>query len=128
MASIRTKLISAFLLTLLVVTLVSTVLVTPVAADTETGSPTVIGRWHLDSIAASDDSVITPDAVGYNAGILGGETEPSLVDGKFDKALSFDGTGFVYVAINFVIGFPPSSQPIYQSISPKLNIQNEIKT
>jgi hypothetical protein len=127
MASIRTKLVSAFLLTLLSVTLVSTVLVAPVAADTKTGSATTIGKWHLDSIAASDDNVITPDSVGYNVGILGGETEPALVEGKFDKALSFDGTGFVYVAINFVIGFPPSSQPIYQSISPQLNIQNQIK-
>lgn len=47
--------------------------------------------WHLDEIQ-------TPDATGNgNFGILGGNPPPTLVEGKFGKALSFDGNNFVYV-------------------------------
>ncbi len=50
-----------------------------------------------------------------------------LVDGRFDKALSFSGANFVYLPISFLVGFPPTPQPIYVPISPTLNAQNQIK-
>ena len=50
-----------------------------------------------------------------------------LVEGKFGKALSFDGSNGVYVPIRFLVGFPPSPQPIYIPVSTSLDIQKEIK-
>src|SRR4030042_1739478 len=47
---------------------------------------------------------------------------PALVDGKFDKAMEFDGSNGVYVPIRFLVGFPPSPQPIYVPISTSLGI------
>lgn len=58
---------------------------------------------------------------------MGGEPEAALVDGQFDKALSFNGVNFVYVPINFLVGFPPSAQPILIPINNALNIQTQIK-
>ncbi len=50
-----------------------------------------IALWHFDE-------VYTPDALDENnIGILGGSPPPVLVEGKFGKALSFDGENFVYV-------------------------------
>ncbi len=123
----KPKATSRIVLTLLALMLVSTGLLSSVAAETTTGSATTIGLWHLDSIAASGDNVVTLDSVGQNAGILGGTTDPAIVEGKFDEAMSFDGNNFVYVPIKFLIGFPPSAQPIYQQISPQLDIQSQIK-
>jgi hypothetical protein len=123
----RHKLFSTVTLTLLTFTLLSTALICPVFAQTTTGSATTIGLWHLNEIAASGDNVVTLDSVGQNAGIIGGTTDPTIVNGKFDEAMSFDGNNFVYVPIKFLIGFPPSAQPIYQPISPQLDIQNQIK-
>ena len=86
-----------------------------------------VGLWHLDEVKPADYMEITPDAMGYNNGILGGETHPTLVEGKFGKALSFDVTSFVYVPISFLVGFPPTPEPIYIPISPNLDIQKELK-
>lgn len=86
-----------------------------------------VGLWHLDEVKPNDYMEITPDAMGYNNGILGGETHPILVEGKFGKALSFDATSFVYVPISFLVGFPPTPEPIYIPVSPNLNIQKELK-
>jgi len=97
------------------------------SASTTTGNPTIVGLWHLDKIEPSGDSVVTPDAASYNNGILGGDPQPPLVNGKFDKAISFDGVSFVYVPIDFLVGFPPAPQPIHIPISTSLNIQNQIK-
>lgn len=50
-----------------------------------------LALWHFDQIQ-------TPDATGNdNVGILGGDPPPMPVEGKFGKALSFDGNNFVYV-------------------------------
>jgi hypothetical protein len=97
------------------------------SASTTTGPATVVGQWHLDKIQSSGDTVVTPDTVSYNNGILGGEPEAALVNGKFDKALSFNGINFVYVPINFLVGFPPSAKPILIPINDALNIQTQIK-
>jgi hypothetical protein len=86
-----------------------------------------VGLWHFDEVQPADYMEITPEATGYNHGTLGGENHPILVDGKFGKALSFDVTGFVYVPITFLVGFPPTPEPIYIPVSPNLNIQKELK-
>jgi uncharacterized protein (UPF0333 family) len=41
--------------------------------------------------------------------------------------MSFDGNNGVYVPIRFLVGFPPSPQPIYIPISTSLDIPKEIK-
>ena len=87
----------------------------------------VVGLWHLDEIEADEYMEITPDAMGYNHGTLGGEPPPTLVEGKFGKALSFNKSGFIYVPIAFLVGFPPTPEPIYIPVSPNLDIQKELK-
>ena len=82
-----------------------------------------VGLWHLDEITPEGYSSITPDAVGYNHGTVGGNA--TLVDGKFGKALQCDISGFVYVPIAFLVGFPPTPEPIYIPVSPNLDIQKE---
>ena len=86
-----------------------------------------VGYWPLDVVQSSGYNVITPDSTGVNPGIVAGNPEPTLVDGKFDKALQFNGQNFVYIPIKFVVGFPPTPQPIYIPISPKLDIQKYIE-
>ncbi len=108
-------------------TLVSVAFADSASASTTIGNPTLVGLWHLDKIEASGDNVVTPDSASYNNGILGGDPHPALVDGEFDKALSFDGVGFVYVPIDFLVGFPPAPTPIHIPISTSLNIQTQIK-
>ncbi len=122
----QSKSAAVFTLTILAIGILSAVFAAPAIAKT-TGGSVALGLWHLDKTNASGDSVVTLDSVGQNAGVLGGPTEPSLVTGMFDKALSFSGSNFVYVPISFLIGFPPTPQPIYIPISPALNVQNQIK-
>ena len=86
-----------------------------------------VGLWHLDEIQPDGYREITPDAMGYNDGTLGGEPPPALVEGKFGKALSFDISSFVYVPISFLVGFPPTPEPIYIPVSPNLDISKELK-
>jgi hypothetical protein len=86
-------------------------------------SGVTVGYWPLNEIKSSGSSVITPDQTGVNNGILVGNPEPQLVDGKFDKAMQFNGETAVYIPIKFVVGFPPMSQPMYVPISPNLDIQ-----
>ncbi|MCX8150732.1 MAG: LamG domain-containing protein [Candidatus Bathyarchaeota archaeon] len=86
-----------------------------------------VGLWHLDEILPDGYRQITADATGVNHGIVGVDTSNMVVEGKFDRALRFNGENFVYVPISFLVGFPPSPQPIYIPISPNLNIQEEIK-
>jgi len=85
-----------------------------------------VGYWPLDKTQPSDATIVTPDVTGVNYGIVGGHPEPQLVDGKFDKALKFDGDNLVYVPIKFVVGFPPTPKPIYIHISPNLDIQKYV--
>ncbi len=86
-----------------------------------------VGLWHLDEVKPDGYREITLDATGINHGTLGADSPPVLVEGKFGKALKFDGSSFVYVPIAFLVGFPPTPEPIYIPISPNLDIQEEIK-
>ena len=89
---------------------------------------TVVGAWSLSEIKSSGSSSITPDSTGANPGILvGGPEQPVLVDGKFGKAMLFDGSNGVYIPIKFVIGFPPTPQPVFMPISTNLDIQEQIE-
>ncbi len=70
-----------------------------------------VALWHFDVV---EPNGATPDATGNNPAVLepAGETSrfnPVLVEGKFDNALKFNGTDYVYV-----------------TSSPSLEIQEEI--
>ena len=56
-----------------------------------------------------------------------GGTTPILVEGKFGKALSFDGNNGVYVPIRFLVCYPPSHNPLYIPVSLSLDVPAEIK-
>jgi len=119
-------LLAWFMLILLAVGCLSAVLLTPAQVHAG-GSARTLGLWHFDQVEPSGYYTVTPDAVNHNNGILGGDPSPALVEGKFGKALRFEGVNFVYVPISFLVGFPPSPEPIYIPISPSLNIQDEIR-
>ncbi|MGB9915407.1 MAG: LamG-like jellyroll fold domain-containing protein [Candidatus Bathyarchaeales archaeon] len=92
------------------------------------GGAYTVSLWHLDEVMPDGYREVTPDAMGRNPGILVSTPKaPELVEGKFNKALSFDGNNGVYVPIRFLVGFPPSPQPIYIPVSTSLDIQKEIK-
>jgi hypothetical protein len=60
-------------------------------AEAQDARAETIAMWHFDEI-------YTPDATDKgNIGILGGNSPPTTVEGKFGKALSFDGKNFLYV-------------------------------
>ena len=111
-------------LCLLAVTLLSPILIAAASAQSIGAAS---WEWPLDKVEPSGTNTITPDSTGVNAGTLAGNNEPALVDGKFDKALKFDGENTVYVPIKFVVGFPPMSQPMYVPISPSLDIQKYVQ-
>ena len=107
--------------------ILSMVLIAAVRAQ-NTASSSTVGSWHLDEILPDGYREITPDATGQNHGTLvAAPTVPVLVEGKFDKAMNFDGNNGVYVPIRFLVGFPPSPQPVYIPISTSLDIPKEIK-
>ncbi len=88
----------------------------------------VVGSWSLSEIDSSGSTAITPDTTGINHGILvGGPEQPVLTDGKFGKAMLFSGSNAVYVPIKFVIGFPPTPQPVFMSISTNLDVQEQVR-
>ena len=126
MMNLTGKAKSGLILYLVMAGILAITLAAPVNAQS-TVDPYTIGLWHLDEINPNGYQEITPDATGINSGIVGVDTSNMLVEGKFDKALYFDGHNFVYVPISFLVGFPPSPQPIYIPISPNLDIQEEIK-
>jgi hypothetical protein len=111
--------ILCFLLTVLL----GSLLVVGVGA--QSGGVTV-GYWPLDEVQASGYNTITPDLASVNSGIIVGHPQPALVDGKFDKAMQFDGANGVYIPIKFVVGFPPTPQPIYMPVSPNLDVQKQV--
>ena len=115
--------LKVLLLCLLAASMLSPLLLTGVKA--QSGALTV-GYWPLNQIQPSSYNVITPDSTGAAPGFLGGSPQPTLVDGKFGKALQFSGTNFVYIPIDFIVGYPPSSQPIYVPVSPSLDVQKYI--
>jgi hypothetical protein len=85
-----------------------------------------VGHWPLSQVQPSGYSVITPDSTGVNPGIVACTPQPTQVDGKFGKAMQFNGNNFVYIPIKFVVGFPPMSQPMYIPVSQNLDIQKNI--
>ncbi|MBT0159625.1 LamG domain-containing protein [Candidatus Bathyarchaeota archaeon A05DMB-2] len=90
--------------------------------------PNTVALWHLDEVLPDGYREITPDATGQNPGILiHAPAAPELVEGKFGKAMSFDGDNGVYVPIRFLVGFPPSPEPIYIPVSTSLDIPKEVK-
>jgi len=117
---------SELLLSLIIAGILSVAFILPVNAQSSL-DPYTVGLWHLDEIVPNGYQVMTPDVTGVNNGIVGVDTSGMLVEGKFDKALYFDGHNFVYVPISFLVGFPPSPQPILIPISSNLDIQKEIR-
>jgi len=115
--------VKVLMLCLLAATILVTVLFNDVNA--QSGGVTV-GYWPLDENKPSGYNVITPDAASVNSGIVVGHPEPAFVDGKFGKAMQFDGANGVYIPIKFVVGFPPTPQPIYMPISTNLDVQKHV--
>lgn len=127
MKKIASKAETGLMLTLLLTSMLSMAFIASVKAQDSVG-PYTVGLWHLDEVIPDEYKEITPDATGKNPGTLvAAPTAPVLVEGKFDKAMKFDGNNGVYVPIRFLVGFPPSPQPIYIPISTSLDIPKEIK-
>lgn len=127
MEKIENKKVTMLMLALFLISMLSVAFAASVKAS-NTVNPYTVGLWHLDEVLPDGYREITPDATGRNPGTLvAAPTAPVLVEGKFDKAMSFDGNNGVYVPIRFLVGFPPSPQPIYIPISTSLDIQKEIK-
>lgn len=106
-------------LCLLTATSLSPILFSSVEAE----SATTIGEWKLDEAKISGSTEITPDQTGVNNGILAGAKHPTLVEGKYGKAMKFNGENAIYVPIKFIVGFPPMDEPMYIPISPNLDIE-----
>lgn len=124
---LESKALTGLMLTLLLASMLSMAFIASAKAQ-DSVDPYTVGLWHLDEVIPDGYREITPDATGNNPGILvGAPTTSMLVEGKFDKALNFDGNSSVYVPIRFLVGFPPSPQPIYIPISTSLDAQKEIK-
>jgi hypothetical protein len=127
MEKIASKAETALMLILLLTSMLSMAFIASVKAQ-DSVDPYTVGLWHLDEIIPDGYKEITPDATGKNPGTLvASPTAPVLVEGKFDKAMKFDGNNGVYIPIRFLVGFPPSPQPIYIPISTSLDIPKEIK-
>ncbi len=116
--------VNVLMLCLLMASVLSPILLTSVKAQ---NSGVTVGYWPLDEVKSSGYNVITPDSTGVNPGIVAGTPEPTLVDGKIGKAMQFNGQNFVYIPIKFVVGFPPTPQPIYIPISPNLDVQKYVE-
>jgi len=116
-----------------VVGLVAIILLTVSACFVTTGKSQTsgdktVGLWHMDEVIPADYRSITPDATGANAGTLvHAPVDPALMEGKFGKALRFDGQNGVYVPIRFLVGFPPAPEPVYILVSTSLDVQQDIK-
>ena len=127
MKKLKTNTTKGLIVGLLLASIMGTVFVTSVNAQGSV-NPSTAGLWHLNEVLPDGYREITPDATGQNPGTLvHAPDSPALVEGKFDKALSFDGNNGVYVPIRFLVGFPPSPQPIYIPLSTSLDIPKEIK-
>jgi hypothetical protein len=117
------SIVKILIICLLATTIISQISLTGVEAQ---NSGIVVGNWPLNEVQASGYNTITPDKTGVNSGIVGGIPQPILVDGKFGKAMQFNGENFVYIPVKFIVGFPPTPQPIYIPISPNLDIQKYV--
>ena len=94
MRKYSSKAITGLMLSVLFMTILPIVLVTSASADYVAESYCV-AFWHFDK---ADGNNLTSDAAGDNPATLYGTPPPLLVEGKFGKALEFDGRNFVYVA------------------------------
>ena len=103
--------------------MLSSILLTTVKAQ----SAVTVGEWALDEVKPSDSTTITVDSTGLNNGIIVGKPEPTIVEGKYGKAMHFNGDNAIYVPIKFIIGFPPMPEPMYLPISPNLDIQQYVQ-
>ena len=124
MENLESKALTRLMLTLFLTIILSMAFTASVKAQ-NTADPYTVGLWHLDEVLPDGYREITPDATGKNPGTL--VAAPVLVEGKFDKAMNFDGKNGVYIPIRFLVGFPPSPQPMYIPISTSLDIPKEIK-
>ncbi len=123
----RSKSLTGLALRLLLTSLLSLALLASSEAQ-DSVDPYTVGLWHLNEVFPDGYQEKTPDATGQNPGILVSAPEaPALVEGKFDKALIFDGNNGVYVPIRFLVGFPPTPQPIYIPICTSLDVPKELK-
>jgi hypothetical protein len=126
MEKIAIKAVTRLMLTLSLTIILGTAVMAPAKAQNTVG--VTVGLWHLDEVLPDGYREITPDAMGKNHGTLvAAPAVPVLVEGKFDKAMRFDGNNGVYAPIRFLVGFPPSPQPVYIPISTSLDIPKEIK-
>ena len=114
--------VKILVLCLLVATMLSPILLTTAQAQ----SVATVGEWALDEVKNSGSTTITPDSTGVNAGILAGDPYPSLAEGKYGKAMRFNGENAIYVPIKFIVGFPPMDDPVYVPISTNLDIQQYV--
>ena len=78
---------------------INSVNVLPTSDQPPMAKGNVVSLWHFDEVKPND---LTVDAVGCNNAFLGAVSgdvnfTPSLVEGKFGNALSFDGWSYVYV-------------------------------
>ena len=126
MVKTRSDVVTGLMLTLLIASISSVTFVSFVNAQASGGK--TVGLWHFDEVVPVEYRETTPDVTGMNPGTLvHAPASPALVEGKFDKAFRFEGSNGVYVPIRFLVGFPPSSQPIYIPISTSLDVQSEIR-
>jgi len=115
--------IKVLTLCLLLASMLSPIFLTTVRAQ---NNGDLVGNWPLNEIKTAENG--TTDTTGVNNGIVAGHPDlPTIVDGKFGKALQFNGDNFVYVPIKFVVGFPPTPQAVYMPISPNLDIQKYVQ-
>ncbi len=113
-----------FPLKMLALCLLASTILSPLLLSTAQAQiTTTIGEWKLDEVKTSGSLTITPDSTGLNSGTLAGDPYPSLVEGKFGKAMKFNGENAIYVPIKFVVGFPPMDEPMYVPISTNLDIK-----
>lgn len=125
MVETRGKVTSGLILVLLLTSTLSFAFITVGKAQSQGKT---VGLWHMDEVVPADYRELTPDATGMNPGTLvHAPASPELVDGKFGKALRFDGQNGVYVPIRFLVGFPPSPQPIYIPVSTSLDVQEALQ-
>jgi hypothetical protein len=120
---INNSIVKILTICLLAATTINVILLTGVEAQ---NSGTVVGNWPLNEVQASGYNTMTPDKTGVNSGIVAGTPPPTIIDGKFGKAMQFNGQNFIYMPIKFIVGFPPTPQPIYIPISPNLDIQKYV--
>ena len=74
----------------------------PVAPKAFNGT---VSTWHFDEVQPNG---VTPDSLGNSPAILepnGNTYTPVLVDGKFGKALRFNGTDYVYATTSPTLNF-----------------------